>query len=203
MSAFGESPQKVRAVADLLDSQKGATTNAGTFLRQLADEIEWWTSEKLDLQAECREANASEAAAIKRAQKAEARIEEYAVEMDSAHAQLESQQRINDFDIRIALAEANENTRAAEAKIERLDRWLCAEYEKAYERFHRATAPGTSSAADGRAQALLDVMRRLGTQPSGEEDGPYNPNRATVPGGLSLPADARPDSYGLPEFGDL
>lgn len=34
-------------------------------------------------------------------------------------------------------------------------------------------------------------------------EGPYKPNRATVPGGHALPLDARPDSEGLPEFGEL
>lgn len=56
------------------------------------------------------------------------------------------------------------------AEQERLLRWLDEEYAKAYDRFAQAERPATASAADGRAQALLDVTRFLSTQQSGEGD---------------------------------
>lgn len=47
-----------------------------------------------------------------------------------------------------------------------LNRWLDQEYSNAYERFAEAERPGTSSAADGRAQAFLDVSRFINSKPS-------------------------------------
>lgn len=47
-----------------------------------------------------------------------------------------------------------------------LNRWLNEEYSNAYERFAESERPGTSSAADGRAQAFLDASRFINSQPS-------------------------------------
>lgn len=199
---------------------------ARAVLSLTSDEAEWWASERLDLQAECREANASEAAAIRRRIEAEAERDAQALQASCFKSERESV-RTQMLDrlakVRDLLPTRNQLyalTQAAEVALkvrllveDALD--LIDDYSlDAASQPQRERPPNVLSQEEAQlvVKALLPAVSgtpeaalsdRLGDFAFPDGDEPYKPHPATVPGGTYLPPDAQPDSTGLPEFGEL